>query len=108
MVELPLSYVDKQEADAEWVRLMNTYSQNKTPFLFIINFDKKEPIVIPLDDAGGASILYDINGFTNCNYNVFKDDNKDFVFEKFPITFSDYKLKFDLVQQHLKQGNSYL
>jgi para-aminobenzoate synthetase component 1 len=108
MAELPLSYIDKQEINSEWSSMMNAYSESRTPLLFIIDFDKKQPIVIPIDEAEKHSILFDIKGFTNCNYKSYKNTDEEFIFKKYPISFADYKPKFNLVQEHLRKGNSYL
>jgi len=86
---------------------INKYAEAKTPFLFIIDFDKKKPIVIPLDKVNPEEILFDINGFSNYKNDPDQSAPK-FTFEKYPLTFEEYKAKFDIIQQHLKSGNSYL
>ena len=86
---------------------LNTYSRSKTPFLFIIDFDKKNSIVIPIDKIKSSEILFDINGFTNFRNEIALKD-VEFSFEKYPLSYNEYKLKFDKVQEQLKAGNSYL
>jgi para-aminobenzoate synthetase component 1 len=108
MPNLPLSYIDKEEINSRISELLNPYSESKTPFLFIIDFDKQQPIVIPLSEVSKHNILYDFKGFTNCNYADFTKYDKDFTFSKSPIPFAEYKPAFDMVQKHLRNGNSYL
>ena len=86
---------------------INKYTEAKTPFLFIIDFDKKKPIVIPVDKVNPAEILFDINGFSNYKYNSDQSAPR-FTFEKYPLAFEEYKAKFDKIQHHLQSGNSYL
>lgn len=86
---------------------LNAYSQAGTPFIFIIDFDKQKPIVIPIDKVDSSEILYNIKGFTNYN-DTAHEVQHNFSFEKYPIPFAEYKSKFDRVQSHLKTGNSYL
>jgi para-aminobenzoate synthetase component 1 len=86
---------------------LNTYSRSKTPFLFIIDFDKVNSIVIPIDKVNSNEILFDLNGFTNSHNNSDVRD-VEFNFEKYPLSFGEYKSKFNKVQEHLRAGNSYL
>jgi len=48
------------------VKIMNRLGKDKTPFLFIIDFDMKEPKIILLDDLQNSEeILFDIAGKKN-------------------------------------------
>jgi len=87
---------------------IDTYSKSKTPFIFIIDFDKQEPIVIPVNEVDSSEILFDINGFSNYKNEQQVNSPTEFTFEKFPLSFEEYKTKFDKIQTHLKAGNSYL
>jgi len=86
---------------------LNTYSEQKTPFLFIIDFNKAKPIVVPLNEVDANEIVFDFKGFSNFSYNDIALLG-DFSFEKYPLSFEAYKTKFDKIQEHLKQGDSYL
>jgi para-aminobenzoate synthetase component 1 len=87
--------------------LLNTYSEQKIPFLFIIDFDKTRPIVIPLDKVNNEEILFDFNGFSNVDSKK-ENSHVDFDFEKHPLSYDEYKIKFDKIQYHLNQGDTYL
>jgi para-aminobenzoate synthetase component 1 len=86
---------------------MNSYGRQKTPFLFIINFDHTKSIVLPLQAAKKAHIFFDIQGITN--YKYFKSEfSKPIIFTKTPISFEQYERAFQQVQSELRHGNSFL
>ncbi len=78
---------------------LNTYGKNKTPIFFIINYDLSEYEIIPLDSL--EDISYEINQNPNAS-------SSNIELEKHPISFKEYKKKFDIIQEHIKEGNSYL
>ncbi|MFH0947584.1 MAG: aminodeoxychorismate synthase component I [Elusimicrobiota bacterium] len=47
------------------IRKMNFYGRKKIPFLFIIDFEIRKPIILPLAEIKSDEILYDINGLKN-------------------------------------------
>jgi para-aminobenzoate synthetase component 1 len=89
------------------LELFDTYSEQKISFLFYIDFDKTNPVVIPLKEVNKQEILFDFRGYTNFEYpkNL---EPVDFSFEKHPISYREYKSKFDQIQYYLRQGDSYL
>ncbi len=88
------------------IEKLNYYGKNKIPILFIIDFDIKNPIIIPLDKVDKEEIIYNINGVKNYNYN--NNFNKDIYFRKYPITLNNYKKAFIKVKKELVKGNSFL
>ena len=88
------------------VQLMNEYGKNKIPFLFVIDFDMKQPIVLRLDEIDPAILRYNINGKRNYN-NDLKSGNP-ILFEKIPVVFKKYKTVFDKVMSEINSGNTYL
>lgn len=88
---------------------MNHYGKHKIPFIFIIDFDKKKPIVKEISSLDKNSILYNINGVKNTtNENVINNIKEEIVFKKYPISFKKYKEAFQIVNQNQYDGNSYL
>jgi para-aminobenzoate synthetase component I len=85
---------------------MNYYGNKHLPFLFIIDFDMKKPMVLPLHELTCGNVLYDINGTTNAPYYV--DRNPAVEMEKFPISFARYKEAFKKIQEYESKGDSYL
>jgi para-aminobenzoate synthetase component 1 len=86
---------------------MNESGKRKEPFLFIIDFEMKEPVFIPIDAVSPQELLYDFNGLSNV-LNKEIPGISTFSFAKFPIPYNDYLRAFELVQKNLKFGNSYL
>jgi para-aminobenzoate synthetase component I len=86
---------------------MNEFGSNEKPFLFIINFNQTQSIVLPLEEAAKAAIFYDIQGFTN--YDKFKSIfSKPIRFHKQPMEWTRYERAFQQVQNELRYGNSFL
>ena len=86
--------------------LMNEYRRRKIPYLFIIDFDLANPVIIPLKEAESEGIFFCINGMANIktssNYKVKVQLTKE------PVDFKIYDNAFKKVQQHLLNGNTYL
>jgi len=91
---------------SEFKNQMNTWGQEKVPFLFMVDFEMERPQIIRLSDVDESSVLFDINGFTN-GKNL-SNSEEPILLEKSPITFKDYQQKFDTVLQHLEYGDSFL
>jgi para-aminobenzoate synthetase component I len=87
---------------------MNYYGKNHVPFLFIIDFDIQHPVLIPLADLDGEAILFSINGFANHNDHVYGKTNRAVIQNKYPISYTEYRNKFDFIIRHQMSGNSYL
>ncbi|MBI5572925.1 MAG: aminodeoxychorismate synthase component I [Elusimicrobia bacterium] len=85
---------------------MNFYGRNKIPFLFIIDFEIKKPVILPLAEIKSDEILYDINGIKN--YDGKLKLNKKIILRKYPVSFQKYKTAFDKIQKELYEGHTYL
>ena len=90
----------------DFIRTLNEYGANRTPFLFLVDFEMERPLVFRLEQIEAEKILYDINGKTN--FTALARDNKNIDFTKSPTPFGEYKEKFDKVWAHLVYGDSYL
>jgi para-aminobenzoate synthetase component 1 len=84
---------------------LNTWGQQKVPFLFWVDFELEKPVAIKLDEIDSRKILFEINGFSNAKSKSIKP-GKPLV--KKPISLSDYKSKFNKVLYHLNYGDSFL
>ena len=89
------------------IHKMNESGRNRQPFVFVIDFEMNEPLFFPLPLRSSSELYYDFNGFTNCIYKS-RPKIPEFLFQKFPVTFSVYQKSFELVQKNLHFGNSYL
>lgn len=85
---------------------LNTWGQQKVPFLFWVDFELQKPVAIRLDEVDSRKILFDINGFSNVKPVSVKSAVK--TLKKKPVPFSEYKSKFNTVMYHLNYGDSFL
>jgi len=83
-----------------WEQL-NSFGKKREPFLFICDFEALHVEVYPIDELEKNNIEFKIDE----NYQI-KPYNQDI--EKFPISFNEYKIKFDYVQEKIKSGDTYL
>src|SRR5690349_15331809 len=86
--------------------MVNEYGSRRIPFLFLVDFEMEKPEVFQLKDVSADTILYNINGRTNCEIRVVKATSPEL--KKTPPPFEDYKKKFDQVWDRLVYGDSYL
>ena len=82
----------------ELQQTLNQYGKSKTPIFFIINYDLSEYEVVPLNELENISYEIDSN----------ENSSKKIELEKYPISFEEYKAKFEKIQAHIREGNSYL
>jgi para-aminobenzoate synthetase component 1 len=90
---------------ATFIDTMNTWGQNKVPFLFMVDFEMEQPIIKKLDEIDSSTLLYDINGFSNTSAASRKVSGRIDISQ---ISFEIYKKKFDLVYDRLAYGDSFL
>ena len=88
------------------LQLMNEFGKRETPFLFVLDFEIKNPIIIPLDQVDDTMIHYNLNG--RCNYELKEFGKKKLEFSSQPTSKNRYKKAFDMVQKHITHGNSFL
>lgn len=93
-------------ADAAFHK-MNDYGGKGIPFLFVVDFECRHPLVIPLNAAEENGILYNIRGKSNCIHYP-PAGTGTLKFEKFPVSFETYRRAFDVVKAGIAFGNSYL
>lgn len=89
----------------EFKTTLNTWGQEKVPFLFWIDFELEKPVALKLNEIDSHKILFDINGVTNIKSKPIKAGKP---LTKKPISLSDYKSKFNKVAYHLNYGDSFL
>ncbi|RBQ27337.1 MULTISPECIES: aminodeoxychorismate synthase component I [Arcobacteraceae] len=79
---------------------INKFGSEKEPFLFIISYDLSKLYIQKLNSL--SNIKFDMNSIKTTQ-KLKKIDLK-----KSPLSFEDYKNKFDLIQEEIRKGNSYL
>lgn len=97
----------KGEEFEKWVKTANLYGREKIPFVFVIDFDFKNPYIKKVEEIDCSEILYNFNGFTNCAVKS-SEINEKIEIIAYPIDFDRYKAAFDYVQYNEYLGNSYL
>lgn len=87
------------------ITVMNENGKERIPFLFIIDFEMKSPIVISLTDVP-SNILFKV--WDRKNYSDKSIVKSNLQLDKFPIDYSKYLLAFNKVMDNIKNGNTYL
>ncbi|MDR2121816.1 MAG: aminodeoxychorismate synthase component I [Flavobacteriaceae bacterium] len=85
---------------------MNQWGKERVPFLFIIDFEGSNPVVIPLEKVNPDKILFKFRNCTNINTDVLKEKKCKYKIK--PIDFNQYKNQFTQVQKEISLGNTYL
>lgn len=80
---------------------LNKYGSSKEPFFFTISYDFSKFYIEKLSCLP-KEIRYEISSKKNS-----KIKNKTSI-KKYPISFEEYKKRFDVLQEQIKSGNSYL
>ncbi len=83
---------------------IDTLGRSRTPFLFILSYDKTRIFAQPLDTLD-SDILYKLEEWRN--YPVRKR-TRDCTFTKHPAPFATYRAKMDRVLEEIRAGNTYL
>ncbi|WP_223144559.1 aminodeoxychorismate synthase component I [Deferribacter autotrophicus] len=94
-------YVDKYS----FINNFNYYIKAETPFLFLIDFHMKNFFISPLDQLKTNQIMFNFNGISNFHN---KQIDKKVELISTPVDYETYLKSFNIVQNHLKLGNSYL
>ncbi len=85
----------------ELISLLNNYGSLKEPFFFAISYDLSNFYVKPLKELP-SDIKYEMNE------NISSKSTHKIELNKYPLFYEEYKIKFDFIQKHIKDGNSYL
>ncbi len=85
---------------------LDELSEKKVPFVFFIDFLKKNCEIFELSDLKKSGVIVEFPTFTNTDKADF--NNQKIRLQSFPQDKEVYRKGFDLVQKNLKAGNSYL
>ncbi len=91
---------------ANFIDRVNALAVQKSPFFFLIDFEKKKPLVLSPQEAKAQGLLFDVNG--NKNFDAAPNAIINPKVNIHSLDFEKYKKAFDRVLEELKQGNSYL
>ncbi len=87
---------------AQAVDQMNRYGQQRQPFLFILDFALKHPLVLRPDEWAAYDIAFDFSGTPAPVI------DEPYWFHTYPISFAQYRIGFDYVIAQIRRGNSFL
>ena len=85
---------------------MDDLSERKEPFFFLIDFLMKEVRIFKKNTIENNSLLVDFPNVKNINTEYAR--LPDFEWKAFPESLQDYRKGFEIVQENIKKGNSYL
>lgn len=88
-----------------FIRTADRFGKLKRPFLFLIDFERRKPLICPLEEAHASGLFFDFFGKSNIEP---QQVDKPFEFEAFPPESARYRQGFELVQKEIRAGNSYL
>lgn len=80
---------------------LNKYGSENEPFFFIMSYDFSKFEIIKLSSLP-SSIKFEIN------QKIVSKTKEKTQIKKFPISFLEYKKKFDFLQNEIRNGNTYL
>ena len=84
---------------------MNRLGRAGKRFIFIIDFDLQNPILIEDRNFNSPDVLFNIRGYTNY---ITSAVNKPLEFIGHPVTYNKYLKAFNRIIDELQAGNSYL
>lgn len=90
-----------------FVKSMNALGEKRTPFLFVIDFDMKKPMLFPLNEINPQDLLFELNGVSNAN-DIESEPLTGLDLKVSPPSEEAYEKSFTLVMKHLRRGDSYL
>lgn len=95
------------ETTQQAIQKMNDLGSQGTPFLFVVDYELKQPIVLTLEEAGQENIFFKINDKTNFSFGK-SPFEKPLYLEKCPVSFQEYQQSFEIVKQAMLRGDSFL
>jgi para-aminobenzoate synthetase component I len=90
----------------QFIAKLNEFGRNGIPFLFLIDFEFRKPIVLSKKELSTREILFDLNTFPNNPSNVGTAEPR--ILDKIPPSFQEYAERYSIVEKHLHYGDSYL
>ncbi len=85
----------------------NQFGKQRQPFFFLVDFEQKKPLILPLEKMEKQGLFFDLQGKTN--YPTEKVRSKKALnLTALAMSKSEYQWGFEVVQQALQKGNSYL
>lgn len=90
-----------------FIKRLNEWGREGTPFVFLIDFLGKEPRAWRMDEADPKELRFNLNGITN-EVPPVSLKVPPYSFHKKPISLAQYRPRFDHVVKNIRRGNSFL
>jgi para-aminobenzoate synthetase component 1 len=84
---------------------LNQWGHEQVPFLFLVDFELEHLLAWKINEIPG-DVLFSVGGFSNAASP--KQNSKKVSLTKHPLSFSEYKIRFDFVKGQIGFGDSYL
>lgn len=91
----------------EAIETINRLSQQKEPFIFVVDYARQHAYVSRLSEVDPAEMLYDFCGTTNADTDGATGTSKVEI-QAYPSDYQSYKMGFDTVMQALEEGRASL
>lgn len=86
----------------EFCKITATYIKKDIPFFFLIDFEKKKPVAIPLYQCAAEEVYFEFSE------SLSKTSNPDIPLYYNPIKFQEYAKSFNIVKEAIHHGDSFL
>lgn len=86
----------------EWVMVMDALYARRIPFFFMLDFECREPLVIPLDELEETGIKCSL-----CD-EIIPETQDTIRLDPKPNSLDEYRIGFDKVMSHIRAGDTYL
>jgi para-aminobenzoate synthetase component 1 len=99
---------------SQFIDTLNAWGHDRTPFLFIIDFEMEKPVAFKIGEIDPQEILFQVSKFNNLpqgsppSVSQSTQSTQSSNIEKFPIPYGEYQRKFNNVVKHLQSGDSFL
>src|SRR6478609_235002 len=90
---------------SEFESRLNQWGREQVPFLFLVDFEMENLLIWKMNETPDG-ILFSIGDVSNA-FSTVRNSNTALL-TKHPISFSEYKPKFDFVKDRIRFGDSYL
>ena len=87
------------------IQQINSLAKHRAPFLLIVDFEMKMPVLFPLEELPG-DLRFSTPSFSSVNISVSPPDRIEFHAE--PVPYSRYRSAFNLVRENAAAGKTYL
>ena len=89
-----------------FVNKITNFTKKNIPFLFLVDFEKKTPVVLALDEAASQGFLFSVNGITN--FASEKEFSNPVQLISTPCDRHEYHQGYKRVLTALQHGDSFL